>query len=511
MNKGIICLSLILLTSIAYCSSTECVASEDERLDCGYMGIDQSKCEEKGCCWTPTSTGGVPWCYHPGHPSLNCPKFDKVVSDPGFTDSDVEKMKGYFRANINIQGKGGIAAANDHSTPGGDYFFHWARDGALSMKSYMLVYDMKYDEIKKDMDAYVDWVVRAENKFFNGVDIRIEPRFYLPDGNLFTGGWCRPQTDAPGLRATTLSMYGQVLLENGQEEYAKGKIFNSIKHDLEWVMNNWSQDSCDLWEEVRNNDFFWGRYTMRKGLLESAIFMDKIGQSDLANQYRNKAKEIEGTLDGHWNGKFIYESRNREKDSAVISALVEGYADDDFLSPLDPKIAGTLKVLNSLFCKTYSINIADSTNEVPGVLHGRYEGDGYAGGNPWVLTTANVAKIYYKGAAYLGQMAKQNKQLTFEQYNSWVDSLGMPQLKETFLGNKELALATSLTQAGDSVLQRIYYHVKGDDCHLNEQIDRNSGKQTAARDLTWSYSSVLVALKYRKEATEAIELLSYIQ
>ena len=30
------------------------------------------------------------------------------------------------------------------------------------------------------------------------VDVRIEPKFYIPDGKPYDGGWCRPQTDGPG-------------------------------------------------------------------------------------------------------------------------------------------------------------------------------------------------------------------------------------------------------------------------------------------------------------------------
>lgn len=46
-------------------------------------------------------------------------------------------MNSLFEANINIQGKGGVVAAPDHSTPGGDYYYHWMRDGALTMRTYM--------------------------------------------------------------------------------------------------------------------------------------------------------------------------------------------------------------------------------------------------------------------------------------------------------------------------------------------------------------------------------------
>lgn len=37
-----------------------------------------------------------------------------------------------FSKNINIQGTGMVVAAPDTQTPGGSYYYHWARDGALS-------------------------------------------------------------------------------------------------------------------------------------------------------------------------------------------------------------------------------------------------------------------------------------------------------------------------------------------------------------------------------------------
>jgi hypothetical protein len=40
---------------------------------------------------------------------------------------------------------------------------------------------------------------------------------------------------------------------------------------------------------------------------------------------------------------------------------------------------------------TFSINQADTNAGIPGVLYGRYEGDGIAGGNPWILTSAYLA------------------------------------------------------------------------------------------------------------------------
>lgn len=56
---------------------------------------------------------------------------------------------------------------------------------------------------------------------------------------------------------------------------------------------------------------------------------------------------------------------------------------------------------------------------------------------------------------------------------------------------------TAALEAGDAVMFRLYQHVKDDGGHIAEQIDKNSGKQTSAKDLTWSYGNVLDAYKFR--------------
>ena len=35
------------------------------------------------------------------------------------------------------------------------------------------------------------------------------------------------------------------------------------KDPQDWVVANYSSSTCDLWEEVRSEDFFWNRYSMR--------------------------------------------------------------------------------------------------------------------------------------------------------------------------------------------------------------------------------------------------------
>lgn len=38
-------------------------------------------------------------------------------------------------------------------------------------------------------------------------EVLVEPKFVIPEGTPFTGGWCRPQNDGPGLRSITCMAY----------------------------------------------------------------------------------------------------------------------------------------------------------------------------------------------------------------------------------------------------------------------------------------------------------------
>lgn len=157
-------------------------------------------------------------------------------------------MYALFDANIDIQGKGGVVAAPDHSTPGGSYYYHWMRDGALTMRTYMEINNYDLNKIEKKMKSYVNWVRNVQGKTDpQGYDVRINPKFELPNGEVFVGGWCRPQTDGPGLRSAALILFADLLLKNGQSSYVSSNMLQPIKFDLDWIMTNWMSDGCDLW------------------------------------------------------------------------------------------------------------------------------------------------------------------------------------------------------------------------------------------------------------------------
>ena len=58
-------------------------------------------------------------------------------------------------------------------------------------------------------------------------------------------------------------------------------------------------------------------------------------------------------------------------------------------------------------------------------------------------------------------------------------------------------LAEALVSAGDAVLTRLHNHIKADGGKVDEQIDKYTGKQASAKNLTWSYANILHALHTR--------------
>jgi hypothetical protein len=56
-------------------------------------------------------------------------------------------------------------------------------------------------------------------------------------------------------------------------------------------------------------------------------------------------------------------------------------------------------------------------------------------------------------------------------------------------------------------MYRLYQHVKGDNGHIAEQIDRSNGVQKSANDLTWSFANILSAMQFREKAAMGLEKL----
>lgn len=420
-----------------------------------------------------------------------------------FSSSEVSTMRKYFMANINIDGKGGIVAAPDYDTPGGSYYYHWMRDAALTMRCLQETNPGNFSSIEGTIKSYISWVVHNQNEADpNGIDIRTEPKFMLPNGEVFSGAWCRPQNDGPGLRATTLIMAAQSLMASGQTDYVKTYLWTgdqskyrggAIKYDLDYIVDNYNTNTCDLWEEIRDPDFFWNRVTMKKAMIVGAAFASKMGDSASASTYKNTLAALNSTLlSSHFNGDFVQECAARTRDSAVIVGFNDGYdASDDLFSPVSLEVAKTVASYNTLFCNEYAINTADTAQGLPGVLYGRYSKDTYAGGNPWVLSTAALASLFYRGASYLLQTGRLPSSTVLAVWKTAFNAQTLP--------SSASALAAVFAAQGDGVLLRLRQHVLARNGHLDEQIDRNTGAQCSAEDLTWSYAELLNAMKHRAD------------
>jgi len=291
-----------------------------------------------------------------------------------------------------------------------------------------------------------------------------------------------------------------ILNNAGQADVAKNEVWPLVKFDMEWVVANWDSEGCDLWEEVRSRDFYFNRAGFVYSLNIAANFADMIGYNGVEpQQYRSKANEILETTKSHYGkfGDFIFESENRQQDGSVIHSIAT-FGEYTAYGPSSNEAAATIATLAKTFCREYKINQEAINMGKSGILIGRYPGDHYAGGNPWQLLTAVLAETFYLGA----QATLENIEEKGDYNLNEVENREWIKLLDTFKDGHVIVtaqdLATAQLAAGDSVMSRLWEHVKDDGGRVDEQIDRNTGAQASAQSLTWSYANTLHALHTRK-------------
>jgi len=470
-----------------------CEIANVDKWDCGIVGTNQAMCEADGCCWEPASvangTRDTPWCFHSTDDKNPCGAVNWAGTDPGFTDEYYNVMYDYYEANLNIDGSGAVVAAPDQETPGGSYYYHWMRDAGLSIKAWLDINDNDYESVKTVLDAYAGWVKKVQHKTDpKDIDVRIEPKFEIPSGEPYTGGWCRPQTDGPALRAMAMAKWGMVVANSGSGDTQE--IWGIVEYDIAWILDNWEQLGCDLWEEVRSDDFYFNRMAYIYSLNAIADFGDMIGESGA--KYRDLAEEIKAATMTHWKDGFLYESTNRPYDGAVIHSIAT--FGQYLFPPESEEAAATINVLTKAFCLEYPINQEEMNAGEVGILIGRYPGDSYAGGNPWQLLTAVLGELFYLGgqATFKEVKLRGDYTLNRETNKHWMNLL---QLED---GATARTLARAQVAAGDAVMTRLFAHVQDADGRIDEQIDKHTGKQASAQGLTWSYANILHALHVRK-------------
>lgn len=418
-----------------------------------------------------------------------------------------------------------------------DYYFYWVRDGAIVMRTITELYLKSEDSAQKAylygiMVDYVSFVEKIQSQpMLNGVNILGEPKFNV-NGTLWTGQWSRPQNDGAAYQAIALTRLANIFLDEGKDQsdellskiYHASNLNSLLKANLEYCAGVWPAKSVNAWEEL-SGDHFSVRIVQRSALLEGAALATRVGDLEAAKYYNDQANHIVNSLEAHWNADLGYyfetvHEQNQEGGGiavAVLIGLLYGQLDqmDDEFSLASPRVLSTAFYVRDSFENLYQINMANRMKGRSGALVGRYSTDIYDGnqsiyGNPWILCSAILAAIYYAVVRQLLLGKKITVNFLMEQFLHQVAPSVRFALHDIISVEHKYfdALIKRLITEGDAILTSIKRHsVTYDDgttLHMSEQVDRTSGCQVSAIDLSWSYSSVLSALHEREKAMKIL-------
>jgi glucoamylase len=407
-----------------------------------------------------------------------------------FTSDELLRFNELLLRNCDVLGMGCDAAGTSSDI---DYFYHWNRDASASLYGMQRFFPFAtYEPYLKGFTQFILNMQTQSDK--NGVDIRGEPKFCLPDGKVFTGPWARPQNDGTSFSIITLCSFAQTLTTKGQVDYVNKYLWNktngAINVQLDYECDNYNNFTYDLWEEISNTNFFWNKVITRCALVYAVAVAQSYNETALVLKYKKIINELEKQISKFWNGYAYTEANNRLYDASVLMAIqIDSTLQEPFFNISSYKVAATILTLSKLFSKMFSINTQDTKNLVPGILIGRYEGDTYKGGNPWINITGSLAVIYYRAANAI--YAKGLPDLrTIEKWKKCVNYVGEIITKEQ--------MAILLVRAGDSILSRLKYHTQGNNGNLFEQIDKNTGFMISCENLTVAYATIITAIRVRQ-------------
>lgn len=374
--------------------------------------------------------------------------------------------------------------------PDPDYFFHWFRDSAIVIDALRVLHEVgtlgvealtHFDdfvgfslslphqaaargETRPDFQQYLRSA--AELAAVRPEDVAAETRVN-PDGTLDISRWSRPQHDGPALRLLALLRWlsGDAPLDS----QCRTDAARLAKGDIDFILRHQSEPAFDMWEEEQGQHY----YTLRAeatALAKAASWLR--GQDDTkAEACRQAVSALNRRLDGFWREQDgFYSSRlsgdaGKHLDMSVIFAVI--HADDD--GPLhtlrDVRILATIRKLEALFDRLYAINHGRPANRAPAM--GRYESDVYFSGGAYYFSTLAAAEFYFRLAA-----------------------------------ESSSDMARRYFAQGDGFLETVRAFTP-ENGELSEQFDRNTGQQTSAKKLAWSYAAFITAIAARNSCDEA--------
>jgi glucoamylase len=418
--------------------------------------------------------------------------------------------------------------------PDPDYFFHWIRDAALAIDALRVLIASCHapPSALSHVHAYLRFsralckLSGSEIADFESMRARVEPgalRYlrsetelraikgervlgearYNPDGTLDVITWQRPQHDGPALRALTTLRYWPLDLPPETRRIMR----ELLRIDLDFTARHWPEPCIDLWEEELGSHFYT-RLVQHAALAAGAAWAAAELDARRAADYRAGAEALRGALSKHWSDKDgIYHSRlagpgltaRKFLDAATLLAVVHAGLPSGAFSIGDAKVHRTVQRLEELFETEYPINKARPADLGPAM--GRYAGDTYYSGGAYYITTLALAEFYYRLAiAIRSDVAVSASLLNENALQPWATAT---------VGDKAVAraadrqdLAAAFLRKGDQVLTTVqrYTPASGE---LSEQFDRTTGRQTSAKNLTWSYAAFITAAEARTRALAA--------
>jgi len=439
-------------------------------------------------------------------------------------DSQAAKSKTRIFNNIGINGSvpGLVVAAQSFKEP--DYGFHWIRDAGLTYDFILQLYKSlpnRDSKFARDYEDYFLQFIKAsidEQKDQSSITGLGDPKFYLNNNTAYQGLWGRPQNDGPSIRAYVLIEFvKEYIAKGGDKDYIIDLSWETpIKVDLNYIVTNWTENTYDAWEEV-NSDNFFNKMVARKALNIGSEFSSKY-LKDFAyyKKLTETNDELNSTIGNFVNqlreyiivnyGPVIHRKSSR-KDLSTLLGINHGYLNDGIFSPTHDYVVRSVYEIGTSFLDVFGIcNITQDDSGLPlAPATGRYPEDVYNGvntsfGNPWYLSTAAFAEYFYTVAKdFQIQKTITITNLTqpfWEYYAPTVEAKAGTSITES--SEEFEQLINALTGWGDAYIRTIK-HFSGEDGHLSEQYDRETGEPRGANDLTWSYVSVLTAAFKRAE------------
>ena len=118
---------------------------------------------------------------------------------------------------------------------------------------------------------------------------------------------------------------------------------STVKNDLEYVSNHWTEYSYDPWEECYGSGQFFNSIAFREALSSGAKLAEKLGDKGAAEWYRLQLSDVDEFLESFWDPEVGYirstvghsggvEWKIKHLDSSILVAVV--FANSS--SPDDP-------------------------------------------------------------------------------------------------------------------------------------------------------------------------------